>query len=328
MPAHESKIQIRPANDSDSPVVLRLLEASLDWAPDALHGQFFAWKHRANPFGISPGWVAVDRACDDRVIGFRTFLRWEFEGGARIVRAVRAVDTATDPGYQGQGVFTRLTLAAIDDLREEGVGFVFNTPNEKSLPGYLKMGWEVVGHLPVAVRARSVAALPRIARARTPAEKWSLPADVGIPASEAFAEPAAVAALLSAMTPGPGLRTRRTPEFLAWRYGFEPLAYRVVLAGTELADGVVVFRIRRRGAAKEMAICDVIVPDADRRGVNRLIRRALRASGSDDAVQVGPDARGVPLPRQGPVLVWRALVEPTAPAKRDWALTLGDVELF
>ena len=31
---------------------------------------------------------------------------------------------------------------------------IFNTPNEKSLPGYLKMGWTVVGHVPIYVRVR------------------------------------------------------------------------------------------------------------------------------------------------------------------------------
>ena len=78
-----------------------------------------------------------------------------------MLRAVRAVDTATDPDYQGRGLFTRLTLQAIDELRAEGVDFVFNTPNDQSRPGYLKMGWQVVGTLPTHVRPtrwRNVAA--------------------------------------------------------------------------------------------------------------------------------------------------------------------------
>ena len=83
--------------------------------------------------------------------GFRTLMRWEFLDGERVVRAVRAVDTATHPDYQGRSIFTRLTLHALDELVAEGVEFVFNTPNEQSRPGYLKMGWQVVGQLPTAV---------------------------------------------------------------------------------------------------------------------------------------------------------------------------------
>ena len=33
--------------------------------------RFVDWKHRRNPFGVSPAWVAVDGS---RVVGFRTFL--------------------------------------------------------------------------------------------------------------------------------------------------------------------------------------------------------------------------------------------------------------
>ncbi len=69
-----------------------------------------------------------------------------------VLRAVRAVDTATDPDYQGQGLFTALTMHGLDEVRADGVDFVFNTPNDQSRPGYLKMGWQTVGELPVAVR--------------------------------------------------------------------------------------------------------------------------------------------------------------------------------
>ena len=71
---------------------------------------------------------------DGRIVGLRAFMRWEFAAGDRRFRAVRAVDTATHPDYQGQGIFSRLTLEALDALRDQA-DFVFNTPNEKSLPG-------------------------------------------------------------------------------------------------------------------------------------------------------------------------------------------------
>src|SRR5690242_14473911 len=187
----------------------------------------YRWKHEHNAFGPSPAWVAVD---GDRVAGIRVFMRWEFVVDGRVMRAVRAVDTATDPAYQGRGIFTRLTRHALDAVTADGVDFVFNTPNDQSRPGYLKMGWEVVGKLPVAARPRSPLSLVRMAAARVPADRWSAPCDAGEPADATLEDEAGLRDLLATQPAPPGLRTRVTPEFLRWRYGTPLLAYRAVVA--------------------------------------------------------------------------------------------------
>jgi GNAT superfamily N-acetyltransferase len=141
-----SDLTIRRASRADLPEILTLAQRSLGWLGDDADTRFFAWKHFENPFGESPMWVAE---ADGRLAGFRTFLRWDLCTPTGQVRhAVRAVDTATDPDFQGRGIFTRLTLAALDELRAEGVDFVFNTPNDQSRPGYLKMGWHLVARPP------------------------------------------------------------------------------------------------------------------------------------------------------------------------------------
>jgi GNAT superfamily N-acetyltransferase len=327
--ATAADLQIREYRDADEPAVLELLQASLGWVPDAQYGRFFAWKHRENPFGRSPAWVAVD---GERIAGFRIFLRWEFECAGRVSRAVRAVDTATHPDYQGRGIFSRLTLHAIDELRRDGVAFVFNTPNDQSRPGYLKMGWQPVARLPVLFRPRSIGSLLAVARARVPAEKWSLPTEAGLPAIDALGDREGVAGLLQRCGADDRLRTRRTPEFMAWRYGFAPLAYRVMLAGERLGDGIVVFRLRRRGGAVEAAVCDVIVPDEQRFPVSGLLRKLLQVSRADYAVRIGgrhaARAGSYPLPGQGPTLVWRSVSDTVMAHADEWRLVLGDVELF
>jgi GNAT superfamily N-acetyltransferase len=323
---------VRQATDDDLPAVLELLQASLGWVPDDAYARFFAWKHHESPFGRSPAWVAVDPDADDRVVGFRTFSRWQFARGDATVPAVRAVDTATHPDYQGRGIFSLLTRQALDELRAEGVAFVFNTPNDRSRPGYFKMGWQLVERLPVASTPRSPLSLLRLARARTPADKWSAPTDAGVPVSEVLADAEATTALLAAARPDDDrLRTLHTPAYLAWRYGFPPLHYRAVVAYGGLASGVVVFRLRRRGAALEAAVCEQIVPAGDDRTAPALIRQVLRETRADHAVQIGRarPARGLlPVPGQGPTLVWRDLTAPVMPPADRWALGLGDIELF
>jgi GNAT superfamily N-acetyltransferase len=328
MSTSRAQVDIRMSNAGDDDAILALLQASLGWVPDDLFARFFEWKHRQSPFGVSPAWVALD---GERVIGFRTFMRWEFEHEGRVRRAIRAVDTATHPDYQGRGIFSALTRAGLDQMRYEGVDYVFNTPNDNSRPGYLKMGWQVVGRLPVSVRMRSPASALRVLRARVPANKWSTPCSAGVPALDVLRDHASVASLLSARFPAVGVHTRRTPAFLAWRYGFEPLRYRVMLSGTRVEDGLVIFRVRQRGQATEVVLCDLLVPAGGRNAVAKLAHTALRESGADYALRIGGPLVGsgfVRLPRQGPILTWRDVCETQQPSLDDWSLTMGDVELF
>lgn len=314
----------RAAEPADGPAITALLRASLGKADDPHYEAFLAWKHRENAFGASPAWVALD---GDRVVGYRTFLRWRFvDDGGRALRAVRAVDTATDPAYRGQGIFRRLTIEAVADLTRAGDAFVFNTPNAQSRPGYLTMGWSVVRRVPVAVLPSGPQGVRRMRAARVPAHLWSEDTSVGQPAAEALRDAALAEALLG-HAPRTGLRTDRTPDYLAWRTAFAPLRYRLLLAGDDPEAGGLIFRLRRRGPATEAAIVEAFVPDA--RAGSRLTRRLLKETGADYAIAAGTGARlgMVPAPRLGPVLTARPLAATPPPAKQ-WQLSLADVELF
>ena len=315
-------LEVREARDEDLGQILELASSSLGWVPDEEYAAFYRWKHHDNPFGRSPGWVALD---GERVVGLRLWLRWRFVEGRRRWEAVRAVDTATHPDYQGKGIFRMLTTSSLDALHEMGIEHVFNTPNEQSRPGYLKMGWETVGKLPVAARFRSPAAAVQALRARVPAEQWSLPCNAGMAAHEVLADAEEVEWLLD-LRPGEGIRTDLGVEVLRWRYGFPALRYRALRDN----DGIVLFRLRRRGPVTECVVGHVLArgPAASR----RLVRRAARASGAHQALLLtrhAPVRSGyVPLPGAGPILTWRRLGATTMPALERWDLTMGDVELF
>ncbi|MBM4363048.1 MAG: GNAT family N-acetyltransferase, partial [Deltaproteobacteria bacterium] len=142
-------LELREGGDADEAAIVELLRASLGEGQIPRTAEFFRWKHREGPFGPSPCRVAL---AGERLVGVRLFLRWRFRDGDRVVEAVRAVDTATHPEFQGQGIFSKLTLGLVADETARGTGFVFNTPNEKSRPGYLKMGWESLGRITLWVR--------------------------------------------------------------------------------------------------------------------------------------------------------------------------------
>jgi GNAT superfamily N-acetyltransferase len=322
-------IEIRSMRADDRGAVLQLLTATQRWVPSELFDRFFSWKHTDSPFGASPAWVAT---VDERVVGLRVYVRWVFEHpDGRLRRAVRAVDTATHPDYQGRGVFRRLTLESIDELRADGVDFVFNTPNEKSRPGYLKMGWVQVGRLPAAVRPSGVGAVLRMLRSRVPAERWSLASTGGHPALQVLEEDA-TEHLLASLTPPRALRTNRSVAYLRWRYGFAPLAYRALALGDDPTRGVAVFRVRKRGTATEAALCDVLVPDGDVDAAHALERAVAKTSDADYVIRLGGSSAAtqyVRLPAQGPILTWRDVSgTQVRPEVEDWQLQLGDVELF
>ena len=334
--AERGEVEIVRADPGHEPQILDLATRTLGWDADPRFADLYRWKHDQNPFGRSPRWVAL---VDGAVVGFRVLLRWRFRlADGRGVEAVRAVDTATDPAHQGRGIFTRLTTAAIDELRAEGVELVFNTPNDQSRPGYLKMGWTELGRPPVAMAGR-LASLGRIARSRTAAELWSEPCDVGEPAGTHLADPAhasGIAALLAdtAAADGRSWRTDHSPAELGWRYGLSHLRYRVLttdhLGGRRDAPGLVVFRLRRRGPSTEATVCEVLTGSARTR--RRLLREVRRATGADYALVAATRALdatpAVALSSFAPLVTWRRLSELPTPRAEEVAFSLGDLELF
>jgi predicted N-acetyltransferase YhbS len=328
--AHGLDFTVRRATPEDDEGIVRLLSRTLGWEDDPRHRALFEWKHRSNPFGSSPGWVAED---DEGLIGSRTFMRWQFQVGSETVTAVRAVDTATHPRAQGRGVFRTLTMTGVEELTASGVGWVFNTPNAKSAPGYLSMGWQAVGRLKPFFRPSRVVVLPRLLSARKPGDLWSTPTSIGDDAASVLHDREALAELLAEDTARTeAIRTLRTPEFFQWRYGRSPIGYRALLAGSNLSDGVLLFRLRRRGDAVEAVILDVILPGRDRdRRRAKLLRRLLRGGEADYALALGPSHPRwwLPVPGRGPLLTWRPLARAgSMPELPRWDLRAGDIELF
>lgn len=310
-------ISQRLATDADVDEILTVCAESLGWMDPAFDEAVFRWKHLRNAFGRSLMLVAEDST---GIVAVRAFMRWRFRHGDTVLTAARPVDTATRPAARGQGLFRSLTEAGIAQLRDEGVGVVFNTPNAQSKPGYLKMGWEEVGRIPFGVRFRSPAVLPRVARSRTAAAKQSVPTpSLGMTVAEglagltdpAFAAPADFGQLV----------TDHDAESLAWRYADGPISYRWL----PVADGGLIVRVRARGAARELVVAQPVgelAPSA----LRSELRRALHDTQSDYCIA----PRGFPSTIAGgmfgPTLTMRTCAAEPTPARHHWVP--GDIELF
>lgn len=146
----EQVLSIEKMGKDEAREVVELLKISLGENLILKSVDYWNWKHLYNPFGGSVVLLAKEA---DRITGVRAFMRWKWQYQYASVPSVRAVDTATHPDHQGKGIFSALTMEAVKNCIESGDSFVFNTPNKKSRPGYLKMGWETAGKLPLSVKA-------------------------------------------------------------------------------------------------------------------------------------------------------------------------------
>lgn len=147
---------IRAPHENDTAAIIELLQLSLGESKLKKTQTIWEFKHTKNPFGVSPVFLAEENTI---LVGIRAFMQWRWQLGDIVWTSYRAVDTGTHPDYQGKGIFKKLTLYALDYVSQFGECFVFNTPNNKSRPGYLKMGWQEVAKIKVAFLPISIFSL-------------------------------------------------------------------------------------------------------------------------------------------------------------------------
>ncbi len=335
-----AEIEVREARKGDLDAVLELLGAALGPGSVPRTERFWQWKHRANPFGASPAWVAVARG---RIVGLRTFLRWRWALEGRRVDAVRAVDTATHPDWQRQGIFWRLTREALERLAEGGAEFVFNTPNRRSGAGYRKLGWRPALRPPMFVRAvkplRMAGAVLRGKRA--PADLGALPGVEELLGWPDFDDLVADCGRAWRSR----LHTPRDRRYLQWRYAEIPgVDYRSLWATDGDSALAMIFRTRLRRSMRELLISELLgrgTLKARRRLFAGLLARLREESDVDYLVATAParspeasllEAAKFLRAPAGPSLMVRSLTpsrQGDARLASDcWQLAIGDLEIF
>ena len=340
--ASAADMTIRRATKQDEHAVLDLLRISMGedavaWTPD-----YWRWKHELNPFG--PSAILVAEA-DGRLVGLRAFMRWTWWSAGAAVPAVRAVDTATHPEFRGQGLFKRLTLRLRDEMEEEGVAFVFNTPNAQSRPGYLKMGWSLVGKPTLWVRpVQPIRLALALRREGLGGEEGSPPPVEATSASEVLARPDIQALVESAAgATSEAYHTKTDLAYLNWRYAAIPgFDYQATVQGRGSDGALAIVRTRQRGALRELRVCDLVVgPSAEAQRNARSLLSKLPGIADVDVV-IGMRSPNLPIsalmlagylpaPNTGPILTAYPLARGDGSDPRrlsDWQPSIGAFELF
>lgn len=343
--------QARAYQPQDEEAVTELLRLSLGEDSHGADPAVWRWKHVENVFG--PSFTRLACGQDGRVIGLRAFMQWRLQVGGRTLRAVRAVDTATHPDFRRMGVFAGLTKGLVEDVRQAGVDLVFNTPNQFSLPGYLKMGWQLVGTVqPLLLVLDRVRFFPRLMgyqmryirpRAYSSQEYFSRPVPHVRDILDSAKGVRRLLARSSEVEQGAALATPLSWEYLKWRYAAHPHIpyYGFAVGDRDGPAACAIFRTNSRFGLKEVVLSEVLLSDRDEGLVRQLVRglrQGLRAdyliaySGEGSFLRRALRRCGFwPVPRWGMKLVARPLAPdlPVDPFRiENWALGLGDLELF
>ncbi len=353
MPVDKDSYSILPyVRGNETPILSLLSTVMGETIATPRTEAFWKWKHHDNPFGDSYGLCAWDRQKRE-LMSLRMLMRWTFDSPTgTIIKAVRAVDTATRPGCQRKGLFSTLTMKAMNDLTAEGAQFVFNTPNEKSLPGYLKMGWSIVSEWPMYLRvlhpARFLlkATLNRKSAAAI-LPPWNRFFKKGILSWSSFRALYGndVDKIVDRWENGrtrTGYRTKRTLSYIDWRYGHHPSVTYGVFP-VEDAKGLAAFATLRpniRYGAREIVLTELFLREADT-GLAWQLMKGLTKNLKADYI-IGHFSEGsyekmmlkhshfYRMPWRGMTYTVRILNDSSPDPRKaaTWDLTLGDLEIF
>ncbi|MCK6618765.1 MAG: GNAT family N-acetyltransferase [Cyclobacteriaceae bacterium] len=301
-------MEIRPSQKDDIPAIVELLKLSLGETLMPKSEAFWQWKHLDNPFGKSPVLLAFEGG---QLIGVRAFMRWEWKHNDKIYKAVRAVDTATHPKHQGKGIFKMLTLELVRQCQDEGVDFIFNTPNSSSRPGYLKMGWQELGKLKVYFR---------------PVLNFSTKATADF--ESCYSWDPELAKVVQVESSPSSMITNYLPGFLNWRYGMNPNV-RYYLAHNEGGGHLLIFRLKKHRFGTEFRVVDFIRMDENSKRYSAMIRAAIRDSGAHMVTTAGNYIPDYSIPvKAGPLITVRPLNMHKPLSLCFWKPSLGDIEVF
>lgn len=320
-------MQIRKGTEADIPAIVELLKSSLGEGLIQKSERLWNWKHIENPHGASPVLVAEE---DGKVVGVRAFLKWQWAYKGKVLQAIRAVDTATHPGYQGKGIFKKLTLLGLEDAKKDGIHLVYNTPNANSKPGYLKMGWVEQGRMALKLKVNPLA-YKKSKLPATPDQDWERLS-------------AALPQFSNPISNSEQIHTFISPEYISWRYHNNPLFNYYFISNYR--SYVLFYRIKSHSFGYEMRVVDLLTNEKAfdkkaKKGLSVSFKHISNACFLTSASgrhfeltnEVYPSMGLLPIMDKGPIVTLRNVnlheeIFNELSSQESWGYALGDMELF
>lgn len=331
-------MQIRPAAPQDKSAIIGLMKKSLGEGLIPKSETLWNWKHEQNPFGASFVLVAEENGT---LIGLRVFMQWQWQWRGTVYKAIRAVDTATHPDHQRKGIFKKLNQQQLEICKQQGIHFIFNTPNDQSRHGNLKMGWVEQGRMPLKFKV-----LNPIALAYAIAFKKDKSAAGADPTPAQTWDPRVFDLMNKYQVNDEHLNTVLSPSYIRWRYTNNPLfRYNYF---TDFENFLLIGRIKSHSFTRELRLVDCMLFNnaSTNRRISSQISKAVLPYCKTNKIQIisfsGQQYQTyrsalnwmgmIPVQNRGPIVTLRDLNMnekfPELLDIKNWGYSLGDMELF
>ncbi|MCS6911743.1 MAG: GNAT family N-acetyltransferase [Myxococcales bacterium] len=246
-----------PHSPGDVHAVCALLQLHLGTGPEAAQARY-EWLYRRNPHG--PALTLLAQEPNGAVVGVTSLFPRRVRVGGRVLTGAIGGDGFVRPAWRRRGVATRLHQAALANMAEAGIDFMFGPPEPYNLRALLRAGARVVGQV---VRHSRILRLPpgppRWLDALAARVLAPRPSDLEVVALGAEPDPRVDQVCAAAL--------RDTPEaeevlplsdaaYVAWRFAAAPSGRQVPVLLLAAGQPVAVAALERAGA--QVAILSLV----------------------------------------------------------------------
>jgi len=250
-------ILIRLAVENDTPRVISLLNEIFSDQQKTERKRTldtWNWKFQDNIFGETLTIVAENNG---RIIGTGTLWPFKFLINGKNHFAYQTCSLGVHENFRGQGVFRKINSMRIQTAKKNNASFLFSFPNQNSLPGYKKMGWNYLGKLPWYVNPISCKDIFLDKFTHSKSEPFNLNVEDKLNDKKIN--------ISDDLNRSSNVSLKKSNDFYLWRYCSRPdHKYGFVSAGKKNQNKHgAVYTILKKGDFKEMVIIDFISPDLE-----------------------------------------------------------------
>lgn len=296
--------KVRAFNDEDFQQVSRLRELFTDDSSGRRSSEpsYYRWKILTNPVQRGLLYVAEDQ---QQIIGMlsitpkRVYLNGNFRMGAELG------DGFVNPSYHRRGIFSSLLNVTRKTALEQGIDFIYGTPNEMALPAEKRAGYAVIptAYVYNLVRPLNIGAIleakfgsPILAKTLGPLadsifrgfyEAGSSKLEIqGMNFELASTFPDDIYTLWERASLNYDLILERSKQYLEWRYIRNPDSYSIWLAQTgQKSSGYLITKLGTWRHLKIGFLADFLIEEHQPEIFTQLILRAL-SSFSEEKVDM------------------------------------------
>ena len=255
---------------------LALLAQSTYHAGEIIVEKYLDWEYKSNPVGEATLFVAEN---ENQIVSQYVVIPQKYISGNEIYNGSLSVNTITHPDHRGKGLFTKLAELNYAECKRNAIDFTLGFPNKNSVTGFTgKLKFKLLGNMPLLFSI--IRPLNAIRGFILYKKNHGKDLDIEIPLNETHVSKFDLDkdlnkynSFLREIEKRNLLSTKRSPEFIKWRYLDIPLRKYHLYKVEE--DGKIVSVIILRAKNIKGVGCGIVV-DLLSKNVNDGIKQIIK----------------------------------------------------